>query len=99
MSDVDAELDRLIAKRAAEREQANRESEAHRLMIEAYRGLVESERSLPPGHGGFLDPDPVTDVLDRLVRLYNDSGRPADAARWRVELDARRPKSGSPAKK
>ena len=72
---------------------------AEPLLIEAYEGLVESERKLPPGHGGFLDQNPVTDVLDRLVRLYDRWEKPTEAAKWRAELDARQPKPASPSKK
>jgi hypothetical protein len=37
---------------------------------------------------------PVRQVLTALIELYDNTGRPAEAAKWRAELAALKPTSG-----
>ena len=73
--------------------------EAEPLLIAAYQGLVEWERNRLPGHHGGLNWGGMPDVLERLVGLYQDWGKPVEAAKWRKELDARRPPAPARAEK
>src|SRR5262249_44738628 len=57
-----------------------RYAEAEPLLIAGYRGLTEV-----PAHPVF-DRKPAV-AVDRLVRLYDAWGKPAEALKWRMELE------------
>jgi len=62
-----------------------RHEEAEPLLLDGYRALKASEASMPP-----QALPRVSEALERLIRLYETTGRDADAATWRRELEARR---------
>ncbi len=59
--------------------------DAETLLLSAHKGMTEQEKNARPGEEQGL-----TDALQALVRLYQATGKPAEAARYRHEL-ARRP--------
>jgi hypothetical protein len=61
-------------------------AEAEPLLKAGYLGLKERQGKIPPASQTRL-----TEALERLVRLYEATGRPEEAARWRKELEAARP--------
>jgi serine/threonine protein kinase len=56
-------------------------AEAEPLLLEGYRGLKERSKAIPP-----QGRDRLREALERLVRLYEATGKPDEAARWRAEL-------------
>ena len=68
-----------------------RYAEAEPLLVAGYQGLTETEPAGPRGHHSAAAAGPVTNTLDWLVRLYDGWGQPARGAKWRAELEARRP--------
>jgi tetratricopeptide (TPR) repeat protein len=60
-------------------------AEAEPLLVQGYQGMKEREAKIPPRGKVRL-----TEALERLVRLYEDWNRPAEAARWREKLEARK---------
>src|SRR5262249_11509614 len=71
-------------------------SEAEPLLFRGYEGMHQWQELLEPSHGS-PSRGPVTDALERLVQLYDTWGRPAEAAKWREELQARRKDAGTAA--
>ena len=58
-------------------------AEAEPLLIESYQGLQQCQASVSPHLNA---PRRITESLERLVKLYNDWGRPAQAAEWEQKL-------------
>jgi serine/threonine protein kinase len=68
-------------------------AEAEPLLIDGYDGMKRREATIPP-----LAKARLTDALERLVQLYEATGKREEAALWRKELDARNT-VGKPAEK
>jgi hypothetical protein len=66
---------------------------AEPLLIQGYEGMREAARDLAHQHHSVSTVEPLTEALERLVHLYDAWGKPAEAARWRKELERRRPKA------
>jgi serine/threonine protein kinase/tetratricopeptide (TPR) repeat protein len=62
-------------------------AEAEPLLLAGVQGLMKDERAVSPPARGLI---PYT--MERLIELYEATGRPDEAAKWRKELTAR-PKS------
>jgi serine/threonine protein kinase len=60
-------------------------AEAERLLKAGYDGLSRRQGMIPPQNKVRL-----AEALERLVQLYEATGRPDEAARWRQELKAAR---------
>jgi tetratricopeptide (TPR) repeat protein len=58
--------------------------EAEPLLLKGYEGLRNLKEKIP---ASFLQ-GPLTGTLERLVQLYEEWGKPDEAARWRKELEA-----------
>ena len=59
--------------------------EAEPLLVDGYRGMKKTEKT--QGHQGpDRLPEHVTDTLERLVQLFDETNKPVEAARWREEL-------------
>ena len=58
-------------------------AEAEPLLLSGYEGLKQREDKIPPA--GSIRPQ---QALQRLVQLYDETGRPELAARWSNELSA-----------
>jgi hypothetical protein len=56
-------------------------AEAEPLLLEGYNGLIARINTIPA-----YDMDSVTSAGERLVRLYDAWGKPAQAAEWRKNL-------------
>ena len=65
-----------------------RYADAEAPLLEAYRRLTESGQAQAPAMAG---------VLDGLVKVYERTNRPDEAARWRQQLAEIRPPSSKPA--
>jgi serine/threonine protein kinase len=61
-------------------------AEAEPLLKAGYEGLKQREAKVPPAAKVRL-----AESLERLVRLYEATGKKDEAARWRLELDGVRP--------
>jgi tetratricopeptide (TPR) repeat protein/tRNA A-37 threonylcarbamoyl transferase component Bud32 len=61
--------------------------EAKPLLLDGYRGLKEREATIPAEAAVR-----IPEALERLVRFYEATGEPTEAAAWRAELDAERAK-------
>ena len=57
--------------------------DAEPLLLRGYAGMRGREGELSP-----LEKYRVTEALEGLVQLYDARGRPAEAVKWRKELDA-----------
>jgi serine/threonine protein kinase len=57
--------------------------EAEPLLLAGYQGMKEREAKIPPGEKVRL-----TEALERLVQLYDASGKKEEAAKWRKELQS-----------
>ncbi|MGO9918200.1 MAG: protein kinase domain-containing protein [Isosphaeraceae bacterium] len=68
-------------------------AEAEPLLRRGYEGMKQREAKIPPQAR-----DRLTDALERLVRLYEATSRPDEAARWRKEREANQ-KGEKPASK
>jgi tetratricopeptide (TPR) repeat protein len=55
--------------------------EAERRLIEGYKGMKEREAKIPAPLKRYL-----TEAGERVVRLYEDWGKPEEAAKWRARL-------------
>jgi hypothetical protein len=66
---------------AADVEQLFADAEA--LLLAGYEGLKKDEKAIPPQGKVF-----ITNSLQRLVELYDDTGKKDEAARRRKELAA-----------
>lgn len=60
-------------------------SEAEPLMLSGYQGLVERETTIPA-----VDRNVIAQAGDRIVRLYEDWGKPEKAEEWRRKLQTPR---------
>jgi hypothetical protein len=60
-------------------------AEAEKHLIEGYQGLKQREDSIPK-----FDRRSITEALEQIVELYDDWGKPDEAARWRTELQNRK---------
>jgi non-specific serine/threonine protein kinase/serine/threonine-protein kinase len=60
-------------------------AKAEPLLLEGFEGLKKHENEIPKG-----DRVRVTQALERLVRLYEATGRASEASKWRKELEARK---------
>jgi serine/threonine protein kinase/tetratricopeptide (TPR) repeat protein len=58
-------------------------ADAEPLLVQGYEGMKARAKSIPPKHKGLL-----AEAADRLVKLYEATGRMDAAARWRKELEA-----------
>jgi serine/threonine protein kinase len=61
-------------------------AEAEPLLLAGYRGMKEREATIPQP----VRKDRLAEALERLVRLYEATGREDEAAKWRKELEAER---------
>jgi serine/threonine protein kinase/tetratricopeptide (TPR) repeat protein len=59
-------------------------------LVRGCRGMAGWAERLGPSHGSFTR-KPLTEALERLVQLYDAWGKPAEAAKWRKELEAIKP--------
>jgi tetratricopeptide (TPR) repeat protein len=55
--------------------------EAERLVIEGYEGMKRHAAKIPAPRKHYL-----TEAGERVVRFYEDSGKPEEAAKWRAKL-------------
>jgi hypothetical protein len=60
-------------------------ADAEPLLIESCQGLQQRQASLSPQLNA---PRRITESLERLVQLYDASGKPAQAAEWKWKLAA-----------
>jgi serine/threonine protein kinase/tetratricopeptide (TPR) repeat protein len=58
-------------------------TEAGPLLVAGYEGLKQREATIPAGDKAHL-----TEALERLVQLYEATGKPDEAAKWRKELES-----------
>jgi len=58
-----------------------RYAQAEPLLISGYEGMLHRQATIPAGNRGNL-----TDALPRIVRLYEEWGKPDKAAEWRAKL-------------
>lgn len=58
-------------------------AEAEPLLLAGYEGMKQRQNRIPP-QSRFQ----VADSAERLVQLYDAWGKPAEAAKWRAELEA-----------
>jgi serine/threonine protein kinase/tetratricopeptide (TPR) repeat protein len=63
-------------------------ADAEPFLEQGYRGMKEREAQIPQAAQSHL-----TEALKRLVQLYDDWGKPDQAARWRKRLEEREPNS------
>ena len=70
---------------------STRLADAEPLLLRGFDGLKKRAGSIPPNLRGPR----LTAAAERLVRYYEATGKPDEAAKWKKELDALRP----PAKK
>ncbi len=56
------------------------------LLLTGYEGLKQREKTIPPQGKVRL-----TEAVERLVQLYEATGRQDKAAKWRKEWEARKP--------
>lgn len=57
-------------------------AEAEPLLLQGYEGLKQRAATIPGANQARL-----TEALERLVQLAEATGRPAEAVKWRKELD------------
>ena len=60
-------------------------ADAEPLLLAGYEGMKQREKTIPPQGMPRL-----TEALERLVQLYEATGKEEEAAKWRKELDARK---------
>ena len=63
-------------------EQKHAEAEPH--LLKGYEGMKARADKIPPQ----LKQVRLSEALKRLVKLYDDWGKPGEAARWRKALEA-----------
>src|SRR5262249_42180327 len=61
-------------------------ADAEPLLLQGYEGMKQPETRTP----GWVKQARLIETLERLVQLYDDWGKPGEAARWRMELAARK---------
>ena len=59
-------------------------ADAQPLLLAGYEGMKARAQTLPANEKPRL-----TEALQRLVQLYDEWGKPDEAAKWRKELEAR----------
>jgi TolA-binding protein len=57
-------------------------ADAEPLLLKGYQGMKQREAKIPPQGKPRL-----REALERLVQLYEATGKKDEAARWRKELD------------
>jgi serine/threonine protein kinase/tetratricopeptide (TPR) repeat protein len=65
-------------------------AEAELLLLAGYEGMKAHEQNLPA-----TEKQRLTEALERLVQLYDEWGKPDQAAKWRKELEARKPRTAA----
>ena len=60
-------------------------ADAEPLLLAGYQGMKQREKTIPP-QGSTRIPE----ALERLVQLYEATGKQDEAAKWRKELEARK---------
>jgi tetratricopeptide (TPR) repeat protein len=63
-------------------------AEAEPLLLSGYEGLKQRDDEIPPGSRGLLGRTLLKEALQRLVQLYEATGRPDQAAEWKKTLEA-----------
>jgi hypothetical protein len=58
-------------------------AEAEPLLLKGYEGMKQQEKSIEP-----RDKRRLKEAVERLVRLYEETDKKDEAARWRRELEA-----------
>jgi hypothetical protein len=58
-------------------------ADAEPLLLAAVQGLMKDEKAIPPRARNN-----IAEAIGRLIELYNATGRPDEAAKWRQELKA-----------
>ena len=58
-------------------------AEAEPLLLAGYEGLKKDEKAIPPQ--GKIN---IPNAIQRLVKLYDATGKKDEAAKWRKELEA-----------
>jgi eukaryotic-like serine/threonine-protein kinase len=66
---------------------------AEPLLLAAYEGMKKQEAKIPAQERARLN-----EAAERLLQLYETTGKRVDAAKWREELEALRRAAGSPRK-
>jgi serine/threonine protein kinase len=61
-------------------------AEAEKLLLQGYAGLRRCEARIPAA----FRQKTLTEAAERLARLYQETGKPDEAARWRKEMEAAR---------
>jgi hypothetical protein len=62
-----------------------RYAEAEPLLVQGYEGIKQRQDKIRAPSKKYL-----TEALQRVVQLYEDRGKPGEAAKWRQELEATR---------
>jgi serine/threonine protein kinase/tetratricopeptide (TPR) repeat protein len=65
----------------------NKYADAEPYLVRGCEGMRRWAERLGPSHAAFTR-KPLTETLQRLVRLYDALGKPDEAAKWRKELEA-----------
>jgi hypothetical protein len=63
-----------------------RYSDAEPLLLAGYEGLKQRAAKLTS-----KDKPRLPEAIERLVQLYEETGKPDDAAKWRNELESAKP--------
>jgi tetratricopeptide (TPR) repeat protein/tRNA A-37 threonylcarbamoyl transferase component Bud32 len=63
-------------------------AEAEPLLVHGYQGMKKTEKRQGHTFPGSRTPAKVTETLEWLVRLYEETNKPDEAAKWRKELEA-----------
>jgi tetratricopeptide (TPR) repeat protein len=61
-------------------------AKAEPLLLQGYKGLRQHEDRIPAN----FRRDRLTEAVKRVVQLYEETGKPDEAAKWRKELEAAR---------
>jgi eukaryotic-like serine/threonine-protein kinase len=68
-----------------------RYTEAEPHLVQAYEGLKQREATITAS-----DSNCIPDCLEQIIQLYDDWGKPDEAAKWRKELDTRKAAKNEP---
>src|SRR5262249_35002418 len=68
-------------------------ADAEPLLLAGYGGMKRSATAVPRKVRTLR----LTETMERLVQLYEETGQPDEAAKWRRELKAQRPLDQQPA--
>jgi hypothetical protein len=63
----------------------NAEAEAH--LVQGYEEMKKTAQGSGNRHARSVPVQRLSDALERLVQLYDAWGKPAEAAKWRAELE------------